>query len=339
MSNLYQCIKKTLENHLNNDFPCVKFDTGSEKLTNTFGQVKLIVDQLSDYFEQHFSNRNLVIGLDFNVNKPSIIYILPAIIAILKHPTFSFQVLNPDSDEEEFNALISPSVSNNSDSVGPLFVKNLHFNDVKVKDSIYQVKTSGTTPGGQTLISVFHDSIWPNFCDFSRIFGLDHSDVIFSAAPPTFDPFYLDVLLSFLSSACLLLTSQKVKIQSGKKLSEILKCNHVTFCQMTPSLFRSLNTDFPPLKYLLLGGEAFPTKNEIQAVNWNCQTKLFNLYGLTEMSVWQSMVEVSDLYDEIPIYTKDNLLSEVRFSVQVQFLMVYAQYYQRFMYRLGNWSK
>ena len=82
----------------------------------------------------------------------------------------------------------------------------------------------------------------------------------------------------------------------------------MTFSQMTPSLFKRLGNNVPnTFKHLLLGGEAFP---KIQfPIRDNL--KIYNVYGLTEMSVWQSLVNVEPSEtSSIPICQKPNLLRE-----------------------------
>ena len=81
---------------------------------------------------------------------------------------------------------------------------------------------------------------------------------------------------------------------------------------MTPTLFKSLGNNVPhSVKHLLLGGEAFPN---IQ-LPMRDTLKIYNIYGLTEMSVWQSMVEINEQLTSIPIFQQPNLLKETDISV------------------------
>ena len=92
----------------------------------------------------------------------------------------------------------------------------------------------------------------------------------------------------------------------------LLEDNEVTFSQMTPSLFKSLGNNVPySVKNLLLGGEAFPNIKLPLRNN----LKIYNIYGLTEMSVWQSMVEINDQSSSIPICQQPNLLRDTEVSV------------------------
>jgi hypothetical protein len=50
---------------------------------------------------------------------------------------------------------------------------------------------------------------------------------VFSASPPTFDPFYLDVLLAFLTDAPLVMCSDGMK-NNPKMLAETMRTMKVT---------------------------------------------------------------------------------------------------------------
>ncbi|EFN63853.1 Acyl-CoA synthetase family member 4 [Camponotus floridanus] len=87
--------------------------------------------------------------------------------------------------------------------------------------------------------------------------------------------------------------------------------SHVTLLQITPSLFfhkwstERLKTTIldkdSQLRVLLLGGEPFPSmKLILKASHLQNMTRLFNIYGITEISCWSSINEI----------TKDNSADE-----------------------------
>ena len=99
-------------------------------------------------------------------------------------------------------------------------------------------------------------------------------------------------------------------------LLRLLEENSVTFSQMTPSLLKSLGNDIPhSVKHLLLGGEAFPDLQFPVRTN----LKIYNIYGLTEMSVWQSLVNVLPINKQsitpAPICQEKNLLRHTEVKV------------------------
>ena len=55
------------------------------------------------------------------------------------------------------------------------------------------------------------------------------------------------------------------------------------------------------LKFVVLGGEKFPSMKDIRP-SMERGTQFYNAYGVTEMSVWQSLVKVhSRCSGEVPI--------------------------------------
>jgi len=107
-------------------------------------------------------------------------------------------------------------------------------------------------------------------------------------------------------------------------LEEIL-CACVTVLQITPSLLfhqwpiKYLKTTIldkdSKLRILLLGGEPFPNvKLLLEASHPQNTTRLFNIYGITEISCWSSIKEiVKDNVDE-PCLGKP--LSETIFQIR-----------------------
>ncbi len=177
------------------------------------------------------------------------------------------------------------------------------FSELTGSDPAFLVQTSGTTkPNARTLILVTGRSFLPNFFDFFDEFDLNADSRVFAASPSTFDPFYLDLFLALCSSSLLHLSSPVCKANSDLFASRILQRSPPTFIQATPSLFNKIRGHFTEEnapKYVVLGGERFPN---IDAGSFPAGTTFYNAYGVTEMSVWQSLVKVRDpRNDETPI--------------------------------------
>jgi len=163
-------------------------------------------------------------------------------------------------------------------------------------DLTYLVQTSGTS-GRRKTVMVSERSIKANIEDFVANVQLENEKKIFAAAPPTFDPFYVDVFLSAFTGCCLLLVPQHVKA-SPKTLSHILfDTNKLSYLQITPSLYRLLSdaiheiilSDQNFLRQIILGGEEFPQNIPSEVLSSHL-TSFYNVYGVTEMSCWQSLV-------------------------------------------------
>jgi acyl-CoA synthetase len=69
---------------------------------------------------------------------------------------------------------------------------------------------------------------------------------------------------------------------------------------MTPSLYNSLSDDFSAaiasagscVKYVVLGGEPFPAMPPASLSS--PATSFYNVYGVTEMSCWQTLTKVEN---------------------------------------------
>ncbi|KMQ95471.1 s-phase kinase-associated protein 1-like protein [Lasius niger] len=112
----------------------------------------------------------------------------------------------------------------------------------------------------------------------------------------------VEVFLSLSCAATLFMVSKPLKNEASRLLEEIFHA-HVTFLQITPSLlFHKWSTEHlkttildkdSQLRVLLLGGEPFPSmKLILKASHLQNTTRLFNIYGITEISCWSSINEI-----------------------------------------------
>lgn len=123
--------------------------------------------------------------------------------------------------------------------------------------------------------------------------------MIYISSPPTFDPFVVDLCLGLFNGATILMVSNEMRLSTKLLLSSI-KNNSVTIIQITPSLFRRFSLEdiqnrllssSSTLKCLILGGEPFPSMEEVALwfkvhKEFEMHTRLFNIYGITEVSCW-----------------------------------------------------
>ncbi|XP_012281427.1 acyl-CoA synthetase family member 4 homolog isoform X2 [Orussus abietinus] len=165
----------------------------------------------------------------------------------------------------------------------------------------YAVTTSGSS-GVPKLVKVLHASIVPNILDLKKHLKISKMDKIAQLTILTFDPSIIEIFLSLSSGATLATVSQNLKNDSSRLLDVIFK-NNVTILQCTPSVLLSrwsLNDlkktilgKESHLRVLLLGGEPFPKLEILTNAKDNCnETKLFNIYGITEVSCWSSINEI-----------------------------------------------
>uniref|UniRef100_A0A1B6DJX3 Uncharacterized protein n=4 Tax=Clastoptera arizonana TaxID=38151 RepID=A0A1B6DJX3_9HEMI len=194
---------------------------------------------------------------------------------------------------------------------------------------LYAVQTSGST-GLPKIVCVPEACILPNITQLRNEFAVTQDDVILSASPFTFDPSIIELFLTFTTGASLFMVSDEIKAIPNDLLHTLFCTNHkpITIIQMTPTVFcrwsskdiqeKILNLD-SKLKVLALGGEQFPHPNYFKEIrSTGNKTKIYNLYGTTEVSCW-SMIsngEVETLgvpMSETTIQVKDkdgNLITD-----------------------------
>uniref|UniRef100_A0A1B0FP09 Uncharacterized protein n=1 Tax=Glossina morsitans morsitans TaxID=37546 RepID=A0A1B0FP09_GLOMM len=193
------------------------------------------------------------------------------------------------------------------------FVIKLKTSTLSLKDlplCQYSIATSGST-GESKLVHVPYKCIQPNITSLSSLLKIEASDVIFLGSPITFDPFVVELFLALANGAALLITSSKIRLSSNR-LSHVLfpskfGLKGVSILQTTPSLFRLFDKEIirnvifdktNTLRCLILGGEEFPSYTEIfgwlpQSTNKLFNKRIFNIYGVTEVSCWSTIYEVN----------------------------------------------
>lgn len=119
----------------------------------------------------------------------------------------------------------------------------------------------------------------------------------------------VELFLSLSTGCALLLPQLKAKLNSSLLL-DVLFCNgknsqlQVTILQMVPSLFLRWNTEQinfvlekSTCRVLALGGERFP--EHILKLNKSEYIRIFNLYGITEVSCWASVMDVTHINQDV----------------------------------------
>lgn len=181
--------------------------------------------------------------------------------------------------------------------------------------------TSGST-GEPKHIQVPIQCIQPNIDDLTKLFNITHQDIIYFSTPLTFDPSMVEILLACLNGASLLIAPEKANV-----LFPVNQENAITVWQTTPSkFFQFSNFDIKnkilgvssTLKILALGGEPFNGVQRLKELkDWDNKTKIFTLYGVTEMSCWACVAELDlnkTLSDrEVPL---GNCLSETEVVIE-----------------------
>ena len=186
----------------------------------------------------------------------------------------------------------------------------------------YVITTSGTSStavsdDGVTSTTAFREKfpkivyvsrkcVIPNVLDFQHIFCLTKYSVFFSAAPLTFDPSIVNILATLWSGGELVFASNKALL--SPRLVQCLVDRRVNVIQATPSLLVLWNSlqplcsslfkaDNSHVRIVVLGGEPLPSLRVLR--QWfggasSClDIKLYNLYGVTEVSSWATVKSFS----------------------------------------------
>uniref|UniRef100_A0A914KUI2 AMP-dependent synthetase/ligase domain-containing protein n=1 Tax=Meloidogyne incognita TaxID=6306 RepID=A0A914KUI2_MELIC len=137
----------------------------------------------------------------------------------------------------------------------------------------------------------------PNIDDFIQRFALTPNSSILFSTCLGFDPSMVELFLSIKLGAQLIIPPKE--IIGGISYSILKKFEKINFVQTTPALLQCLSTNclnfiFGPnssIEFLLIGGENFPLNLIRRYINCSTKTRIFNVYGLTEVSCWASCFE------------------------------------------------
>ncbi|KAM9329496.1 beta-alanine-activating enzyme [Gastrophryne carolinensis] len=167
----------------------------------------------------------------------------------------------------------------------------------------YILHTSGST-GTPKVVSVPHCCIVPNIQHLRAIFSMSANDLVFLTSPLTFDPSVIELFLALSVGACLLIAPEPLKMIPQKLCSLLFQQHRVTVLQATPTFLKRFShcsvkscvlSKDTSLRVLALGGEQFPPISILRS--WRepgNRTRIFNLYGITEVSSWATYYEIPE---------------------------------------------
>ncbi|XP_050297966.1 beta-alanine-activating enzyme isoform X1 [Anthonomus grandis grandis] len=175
------------------------------------------------------------------------------------------------------------------------------------KDIFCVQYTSGTT-GESKTVRIPVKCIESNVVSLNKHFKITSNDRIYWGTPVTFDPTLVELILGLSCGATLVMVSTLTQLNSTLLYQALFKVSSVTFLQMVPSIFLRWNKKQisqillqSSLKVLALGGERFP--QEILGFERHSDLRLYNLYGVTELSCWATIEDLSayDFASEVPL--------------------------------------
>ena len=164
-------------------------------------------------------------------------------------------------------------------------------------DLAYCITTSGTA-GAPKLVLAGHSCVSANVTDlYNRLPPVGEFSGVFITAPLTFDACIVQIYLGLATHRRLIFPSASILFSmDGEHLANLISSANIDIWQCTPSVFSRLpylSSSVNDRMWVFLGGEpCSPTRLLSKGYrNW----KLFFLYGLTEVSAWSSIVNVSAL--------------------------------------------
>lgn len=186
-------------------------------------------------------------------------------------------------------------------------------------DYSFIAQTSGST-GEPKHIQVPIQCIQPNINDLTKSFCITNSDIIYFSTPLTFDPSMVEILLACENGASLLIAPENADLLFDKEHS-------ITFWQTTPSKFFQFSNKIitekilcvgSSLKVLALGGEPLNGVMRLKELKApGNETKIYTLYGVTEMSCWACLAELNlDKHDDDDDVPLGHCLSETEIQIQ-----------------------
>ena len=160
---------------------------------------------------------------------------------------------------------------------------------------MYVIYTSGST-GVPKGVEVSFDAFNNFIHGMQEYFTVCSDDCWLAVTSYSFDISALEAYLPLISGATMVIATEK-QLKDLGELQSLFSQHRVSFCQATPSLWRSLverGIQIPDTQVLCGGEELDPTLAQ-QLVE--CSGAAFNLYGPTETTVWSSVKPITSGYD------------------------------------------
>ncbi|XP_040274754.1 beta-alanine-activating enzyme isoform X1 [Bufo bufo] len=224
------------------------------------------------------------------------------------HVTLFEAVTSEIRVEAEANNEVDPHIPGDRDYTKSL--QNEEHIDIRDRQCLaYVLHTSGTT-GTPKIVSVPHCCIVPNILHLRSIFDVSPNDVVLLSSPLTFDPSVIEIFMALSTGACLLVLPDPLKMMPPRLCDLLFHQHKVTVLQVTPTFLKRFGTHSiwscvlskeTSLRLLALGGEQFPPLSVLKS--WRQpgnKTRIFSLYGVTEVSSWATYFEVPETMLNFP---------------------------------------
>jgi amino acid adenylation domain-containing protein len=159
----------------------------------------------------------------------------------------------------------------------------------------YAIYTSGST-GKPKGVMINHGSVINFITAITRHLPCWQGETVLSLTTITFDIFGLEIFIPLSSGGRVIIGSQQEQLEPTAAVL-LMEREQVTLLQVTPSRLSLLlegdtGQRMKLLKYLLVGGEAFPPQL-LEKASALPNMHLYNLYGPTETTIWSTLKELT----------------------------------------------
>lgn len=171
---------------------------------------------------------------------------------------------------------------------------------VQSADLIYILYTSGST-GLPKGVQITHQNLINLLYSFQSTPGINQDDVLLAVTTISFDMSVVELFLPLIAGALLIIADSDA-VKDGRILLETLKKEKVTIMQATPYTWRMIIAAgwYKPLPVTVFcGGE--PMRKKLAASLLAVCTKLWNMYGPTETTIYSIIKNVTTTAEDITI--------------------------------------
>ncbi len=152
----------------------------------------------------------------------------------------------------------------------------------------YVIYTSGST-GSPKDVAIAHQSLSNALFAFQRMFNIQANDIVLAITTLSFDIALVELVLPLLYGARVVICPSNIA-HNAEELCSLIEKIHPTVMQATPTTWKMLlatGWQAGPNLQILCGGE--PLSLELAQELQKYGSRVFNLYGPTETTIWSSV--------------------------------------------------
>ncbi|MGE5343979.1 MAG: amino acid adenylation domain-containing protein [Candidatus Omnitrophota bacterium] len=282
---------------------------GAKPLQITYQELNERSDQLAHELMQKGVQSSMIVGIKIQRS----VEMIMGILGILKtgsaylpidyeYPQDRIDYILKDSqarllvtaNNQEVQKLGSSDVKNvfSLDPLNHSTSQPLHFFSSPATFLAYVIYTSGST-GKPKGVMIAHRNVVNFITGITEFVPFTMNDRILSLTTISFDIFGLETLVPLTKGSVVVVGSREDQLNTETS-GVIFERENISIFQVTPSrlqsmvLFPEVMTFLRSLKFLLVGGEAFP-ESLLEKIRPFINGQIFNMYGPTETTIWSTI--------------------------------------------------